>query len=494
MNGAWGFAAVAQPNRHDAAVLARRATELAQAAAVVQVKPVRLVHEPAHCAVYRTPIERDPLAVAIEDKMEMLMAVDGKLRANPLIKLAVSHFSASRARKLYVSSEGAEIDQDLVATQIGYHAGASDGHDFQVRSFPDGANGRVLGRGWELVESLPLLDSAESVAEEAVAQLRADPCPTDTVDLILGGSQLALQIHGSCGAAAELDRAMGSESNAAGTTFLTPERMGTYELGSKHVNLYADARHAGGLGTFGFDDEGVEAQRVDLVSEGRFSGCLSSRESARKVGLERSSGSMRAQGWSSPPLVRMTNVCLEAGDGGDLDALIADTKSGVLMDGPRAWSIDGESLGFSYGCEVAWEIKDGKRGRRLKNPTYTGHAPGFWGSCDAVCSESDWALYGVPFVMKGQPEQHVGVGHGAAPARFRGVHIGSGPALGLTTSAAQINHPEASKLESAKTIAVGDMPAVESSDEPATPRRSRRKKKTTTRKRKRGRKKTGRRR
>ena len=498
VNGAWGFAAVAQPNRHDAAVLARRATELARASAVVQTSPVRLVHEPAHCAVYRTPIERDPLAVAIEDKMELLMAIDAKLRTNPLIKLATSRFSANRARKLYVSSEGAEIDQDLVSTQVGYQAGASDGHDFQMRSYPDGVGGRVLGRGWELVESLPLLDTAEQVAEEAIEQLRADPCPHEVTDLILAGPQLALQIHHTCGAPAELDRAMGGERNATGSSFLTPERLGTFELGSKHVNLYADARHAGGLGTFGFDDEGVEAQRTDLVSEGRFVGYLSSRESARRVGLERSSGSMRAASWSAPPLVRMTNVCLEPGSAGDLDALIADTKSGVLMDGGRAWSIDDESQGFSFGCETAWEIKDGKKVRRLKNPTYIGSAPTFWGACDAVCDESSWDVFGVPCASKGQPTQFLGVGHGTAPARFKGIEIGAhnGAVAGKASAMGAIDHPDAAKLETAKTIAVGDMsPATSETAEPAGSKRSRRRKKAGQgRKKKRGRKSTRRRR
>lgn len=272
VNGAWGFAAVGQPTRHDVTVLARRATELARAAAVIREAPVRLAHEPAHCAVYRTPIERDPLAVAIEDKMELLFAIDEKLRSVEKIKLSLARFSAHRARKLYVSSEGSEIDQDLVHTRVGFQAGASDGADFQLRSYPgpDGtlgacaASGQALGQGWELVESLPLLDHAEQIAEDAVAQLGADECPERTTDLILGAPQVALQIHETAGHAFELDRAV----------FLSPDRLGRVELGSKLVNLYADASAPGGLGTFGFDDEGVEGQRVELVTEGRFAGYL----------------------------------------------------------------------------------------------------------------------------------------------------------------------------------------------------------------------------
>ena len=466
VNGAWGFAAVGHPTRHDAAVASRRAVELARAAAVVQDRPVRLVHEPAHCAVYRTSIERDPLAVAIEDKMELLQDIDRALRKEPLIKLAISRFAAHRTRKLYVSSEGSEIDQDLVYTSIGYQAGASDGKDFQVRSYPDAHGGMVLGKGWETIESLPLVESAEQVAAEAVAQLKADDCPSGEMDLILGGSQLALQIHESCGHPAELDRVMGSERNFAGTSFLTPEHLGSFEYGSERVNLYADARIPGGLGSFGFDDEGVEAQRVELVSAGRFTGYLSSRESARSVGLERSSGAMRASSWAAPPLIRMTNVCLEPGDAGDLETLIADTKSGVLMETNRSWSIDDRRRNFQFGCEVGWEIKDGKKVRRLKNPTYAGVTPEFWKACNAICDDSSWALHGVATCGKGQPMQLMHVGHGAAPARFSKIDIGvHARGVGLAETPAMIDHPQAAALDERPTIAV-DAPTFKPSTAP----------------------------
>jgi TldD protein len=425
VNGAWGFASVSSPTRHDAGVVARRAVQIARAAAVVQERPVDLAHEPPHSAVFRTPIDRDPLAVPLEDKIELLLSIDRALRISPLIKLTSAGFLAHRARKLYVNSEGAEIDQDLVQTGVGYQVGASDGNDFQVRSYPDAFGGQFASRGWEMVEALPLVQKAPEMAEQAIALLSADPCPNEVTALILAGDQLALQIHESCGHPVELDRVLGSERNFAGGSFLSPESLGRFDLASKIVNLYADARVPGGLGSFGFDDEGVEAQRVELVNEGRFAGYLSSRESAQRVGLERSSGAMRAASWASLPLVRMTNVNLEPGSAGDLEALIADTPSGILMTTNRSWSIDDQRKNFQFGCEVAWEVKNGKRTRLLKNPTYGGVTPAFWRSCDAICDKSEWKLYGAPVCGKGQPFQLIAVGHGASPARFQGVQIGA---------------------------------------------------------------------
>lgn len=451
VNGAWGFAGVSSPTRHDAAVAARRAVQAARAGAIVQERVIELAREAAHSAVFRTPIERDPLAVPLEDKLALLFEIDRKCRVSPQIKSVTSGFTAQRIRKLFVSSEGAEIDQDLVYTGVGFQVGASDGHDFQVRSYPD-ASGHYLGRGWELVESLPLLAKAPEIAEEAVALLSAAPCPGGRTALILAGDQLALQIHESCGHATELDRVLGSERNFAGGSFLVPDGLGRFQYGSKLVNLYADARTPGGLGTFGFDDEGVEAQRVELVTGGRFAGYLSSRESARRVGLERSSGSMRASNYASLPLVRMTNVSLDPGNAGRLDDLIADTPDGVFMQTNRSWSIDDQRKHFQFGCEDAWEIKGGKRTRRLKNATYAGVTPAFWGACDAICDEREWRLYGAADCGKGQPFQLIAVGHGTAPARFQDIEIGVHERAVHSPSErkVEITHPEAERVPELK--------------------------------------------
>ncbi|MEO1335987.1 MAG: metallopeptidase TldD-related protein, partial [Myxococcota bacterium] len=196
----------------------------------------------------------------------------------------------------------------------------------------------------------------------------------------------------------------------------------------ERVNLYADAREAGGAGGFGFDDEGVEAQRVDLVVDGRFVGYLTSRETAQRVGLESSSGAMRAAGWETSPQVRCTNLCLAPSEDGDLDALINDTERGVLIDGPKAILLDPGGGSFIGQGEVAWRIENGKKIERLRNPIYRGTHPGFWRGCDAVCGPDSFRLFG-SLTTKARGERPIPVGHGAAPARFTNVELGAQTSL-----------------------------------------------------------------
>jgi TldD protein len=264
--------------------------------------------------------------------------------------------------------------------------------------------------------------NAERVADEAVALLTAEPCPEKTTSLILDGSQLALQIHESCGHPTELDRVFGTEAAFAGRSFLTVDKRNGFRYGSDIVNLTADSVRPTGLGTFGWDDEGTPASSTPLVQNGRFEGYLMSRETAATLGL-RSNGCMRAEGWNRIPLIRMTNVSLEPGSW-DLEAMIADTDDGVWMETNRSWSIDDMRLNFQFGTEIGYEIKGGKRGRLLKNCTYGGMTPEFWNSCDAITNARHWKIWGTPNCGKGEPMQTMGTGHGASPARFRNVRIG----------------------------------------------------------------------
>jgi TldD protein len=234
---------------------------------------------------------------------------------------------------------------------------------------------------------------------------------------------VALQIHESCGHPTELDRAMGSEISLAGGSFLQPSLLGKLRYGSAQVDLVADATSPKGMGTFGWDDEGVPAGKHHLVREGIFTDFLSSRETAAALGRP-STGTMRADGWNRIPLIRMVNVSLEPKTG-TLDALLGDTQDGVYFGPNKSWSIDDLRLNFQFTCEIAWEIKGGKKTRILRDPLYTGVTPEFWRSCDAVAGAADWKLWGISNCGKGEPMQIMYVGHGAAPARFRGVRQGS---------------------------------------------------------------------
>src|SRR5437773_1200802 len=267
---------------------------------------------------------------------------------------------------------------------------------------------------------------APLLAEEAAALHSAAQCPEKIGTLILGGAQLGLQIHESIGHPIELDRVLGQEANFAGTSFLTLDQLNQLKYASSIVNVVADARldHGQGLGTFAYDDEGVPAQCTDIIKDGKFRGYLSNRETAHLVGLDRSSGTMRTESWSRLPIIRMTNVSLLPGTW-DYDDLIADTHDGILMETNRSWSIDDRRYQFQFSTEIGWEIKGGKKVRMLKNPSYSGITTEFWNSCDAICKFDHWTLWGTPNCGKGQPMQTMGTGHGASPARFRNVRIGT---------------------------------------------------------------------
>ncbi len=327
--------------------------------------------------------------------------------------------------ELFVSSEGACIEQEFLLTGAGFSVWARSGEIICRRSYPSAFDGQWEARGYELVEDADMIASAGPVAEEAVALLSAPECPCGEKDVIIGGSQLALQIHESCGHPVELDRVLGHEANFAGTSFLTLEKAGSYRYGSKFVNIVADARleHGAGPGTFAYDDEGVPARRTEIVKEGIFVGYLSSRETAKTAGLARSGGAARAVSWNAVPIVRMTNVSLLPGEW-DLDELISDTKDGIFMDTNYSWSIDSKRYNFQFSTEYGWEIKNGKRKGLIRMPSYYGITPEFWSSCDAVCSEKQWKLWGIPNCGKGQPQQVVATGHGASPSRFRKIKVG----------------------------------------------------------------------
>ncbi|HYU93862.1 MAG TPA: TldD/PmbA family protein, partial [Actinomycetota bacterium] len=224
------------------------------------------------------------------------------------------------------------------------------------------------------------------------------------------------------GHAVELDRVLGMEESYAGSSFVSPGDRGKLRYASDLVSITADATIPGGLGSFGWDDEGVPAQRVPIIVEGTFQDFISSRETAGAIGGT-STGAMRADGWGNLPLIRMTNINIEPGEGSLAD-IIGDTKDGMFMATNQSWSIDDKRVNFQFGCEIAWRIKGGKLTQMYRNPNYTGITTEFWRSCDAVGGREDWTLWGTPNCGKGQPAQTARVGHGTAPARFRNVQVG----------------------------------------------------------------------
>ena len=424
VDGSWGFAGSASADAAEAERCAALACRIARASARFRLQPVILAPLVPQRAAYQTPCERDPFTVSLADKVDLLVRATGAMQSEAAIAVAQGALHFWDERKLFASSEGARIEQHLVHSGAGLCAYARSDQDLQWRSYPNAFGGQYEAAGWELVERLDLPGHAPATAATAAALLTAPQCPAGTTTVILDGAQLSLQIHESCGHPTELDRVLGHEANYAGTSFLTTDQLGTLRYGSDVVNLVADATSPRGLGTFGFDDEGVPAQKVDLVREGRFVGYLTSRETAPMLG-QTSNGAMRAESWAHIPLIRMTNINLEPGPW-TIDDLIADTDDGILMATNRSWSIDDRRFNFQFGTEVGWEIRKGKRGRMLKNCTYTGITPQFWNRCDAVCNAADWEIWGTPNCGKGQPSQGMRTAQGASSARFRDLQVGVG--------------------------------------------------------------------
>jgi TldD protein len=421
VDGAWGFAATDRLDNASIDAAVERALHIARASARVKGKPVQLAPVAPVVAEYATPVLVDPFSVPLERKVDLLLRVDAAMVRVPQVTVRESSMEFVRERRFFASSEGARVDQQFVESGGGFDATAISADEVQTRSFPNSFGRHQVCAGWEAIEAMQLDGNAERIAGEAAALLSADPCPSGLMTVILDGSQTALQVHESCGHPTELDRVLGAEAAYAGTSFLTPDMLGSFAYGSEQVTIAADATSPQGLGTFGWDDEGVPAQRTVLVDHGTFSGYMSSRETAAEFGWE-SSGTMRADGWARIPLIRMTNVNLEAGES-SLEEMIAGTEHGVYLETNRSWSIDDRRLNFQFGTQNGWVIEDGRRTKLVRNALYSGITPEFWRSCDAVGGPAEWRLWGVVNCGKGEPGQSMHVGHGAAPCRFRNVRV-----------------------------------------------------------------------
>jgi TldD protein len=419
VGGAWGFACDRRLETKAAQEAAQRACDFARAAPGSHARALAPI-EPQSGA-YRTPAVRDPFEVPLAEKVELCVRAEKALR-HADVSVTQASVRAQRELRVLISSDGTELEQELVECGGGIDAIAVGDCVYQMRSYPSAHGGSSAQAGWEYVEGLQLEREAPRVAEQAAALLRADPCPAATTTIVVDAEQMQLQVHESVGHPTELDRIYGTEVAYAGTSFLKPHDLGALRYGSPLMNITADATTPGGLGTFGWDDEGVPATRQPVVVEGVLHSFLSSRETAARIGSG-AGGSMRADGWSRMPLVRMTNLHLEPGHG-SLEALIADVDEGIYLETNKSWSIDDKRLNFQFGTQIAWEIKDGRLGRMLRDATYTGITPVFWGSLDGVAGPESWSMHGLTNCGKGQPGQHAHVSHGASPARFRDVQVG----------------------------------------------------------------------
>ncbi len=416
--GAWGFAASASIEPAEIERVADYAVHIARASHLLMKIPVKLADEPIHVDKVVTPRKTDPFAVSMENKCQLLVQVSDTLHKQKGIIRSTGFMWMQQDYKHFASTQGSAIDFDLLAVGGEFSATAKGQDDFQSRHF------RIpfYRAGYEHVLGFDMPAHAERIAAQAVEKVAARQPSPGEYDLVLDPGHLALTIHESCGHPTELDRALGYEANFAGTSFLTPEKLGTYQYGSKHVNLIADNTKSGQMASTGYDDDGVAGQRWPIVEAGVFRGYSTSREVASAIGETRSRGSCRADSWASVPIVRIANISLEPGHE-TLDSLFDGIKNGIYIEDRGTYSIDQKRYNFQFGGDAFWEIKNGKRGSMLKNVVYHGITPTFWGSCDGVADRDHWREYGFISCGKGQPGQSGWMTHSASPARFRGVSV-----------------------------------------------------------------------
>ena len=417
-HGAWGFAASSILSLEEVPRVADLAVEIARGSASVALEKVRLVPEPVHRDRVVTPYRIDPFTIPLEKKTDLLLNTMETLHRQSGIARSSASLWARRDRKLFVSTEGSRVEFDLLAGQGECTATALYEGRFASRSF----NTPHLRKGYELIEEADLLREATRVAAQAIEKVKAPVVDAGQYDLMLDPEHLSLTIHESCGHPSELDRALGYEANYAGTSFLTPEKLGNFRYGSQHVNLVADNTEPETLAATGYDDDGVQCQQWDIVRNGVFVGYCTNREVASKIGESRSRGSNRADGWSHVPMVRIANIGLEPGSA-TIDQLISDVKHGIYIEGHGSYSIDQRRYNFQFGGDAFWLIENGRRTHMLRDVIYHGITPEFWNSCDGVADRASRGRYGFITCGKGQPGQSGWMTHAASPARFRQIQV-----------------------------------------------------------------------
>jgi TldD protein len=420
VNGAWGFASSYKLEKEEVQRIAALAVEVARSSSRSLKQPVELVPEPAYQDHWQSPIQKNPFKIPMEKKIDLILKINEEMLKVDGIKVATAFLNFNEMWKYFASTDGSFIEQDLIFAYPSMTAVAVGAGDSQTRSIQVPPE----QKGYELIESIDWIEKARKTAEEAVQKLKAKQGVAGKKDLILMPSHLCLTMHESIGHATELDRALGWEADYAGTTFVTPDKLGTLKYGSPLMNIVGDKLLPNALGTVGYDDDGVKARRFYIIKEGIFVGYQTTRELARFVKEKESKGCAFADSWSSFPMQRMPNIWLKPGEKPlTLDQLISDTKDGLLFDGTGSFSIDHQRYNFQFGGDAIWEIKNGKIGDMVKNIAYQSKTTDFWGSLDAVCSQEFWENWGVFGCGKGEPPQSARMGHGSAPARFRQVNI-----------------------------------------------------------------------
>ncbi len=422
VDGGWGFFGSSVISESEVQKAVSMAIEIGKASAKLNESPVELAEVEAYADRYVSNFKTDPFEISLKEKLEYLSHLDSIMSRREELNSRDAHIDFRKINSYFASSVGTRVHQKIIHSGVGIDLGiAKSRHERASRSYPKNG-GQYECKGYELLSEFDFENEIPRLADEVTALLSAEDCPSKTTDLVLEGSVVSLVIHELIGHPLELDRVFGSERNFSGTSFATIDKLGSLQYGSPLINVVSDSTHPYGLASFGYDDEGVKANKTDLIKNGVLAGYLSSRETAARISAK-STGAMRASNWGNIPLVRITNINLMPGDKSFHD-IISSVDDGIYMSTVSSWSPSDDRSSFEFGCEIAWEIKGGKLGQVFKNPTFSGKTVKFWNSVKAIGNDSNWRVWGTPNCGKGQPGQNARTAQGASPILVSGAKAG----------------------------------------------------------------------
>jgi TldD protein len=441
-NGTWGFASTNTVTPDGIKKATQQAVAIAKANSKFQKEPVKLAPVKSYGEVtWKTPIEKNSFEVPVSEKADLLLKTNAAAQQNGASFVSSNLFQVNE-RKYFASTEGSYIDQDVHRIWPTFSVTAVDkaSGTFKIRQ----ALSAPMGMGYEYMipkatdklqgpadimlyrNSYDMIEDATLAAKQAKEMLTAKSVEPGKYSVVLEPNHLGLTIHESVGHPLELDRVLGYEANYAGTSFATLDKWktGKFNYGSKVVNIFADKVQPGSLGAVGYDDEGVQCKRWDLIKDGILVNYQAIRDQVHILGQNESHGCCYAQSWSDVQFQRMANISLAPGkDPYSINEMIKDVEKGIYIAGRGSYSIDQQRYNFQFGGTVFYEIKNGAIAGMLNDVAYQSNTQEFWNSCTKICDEKDYRLFGSFFDGKGQPSQVSAVSHGSSTSRFDGINV-----------------------------------------------------------------------